>query len=52
MVEIRKPGYLLRDRLVSPASVVVSKVKAEKSETKEEKTENKDDASADTEHQA
>lgn len=52
VVEIRKPGYLLRDRLVSPASVVVSKVKVEKAETKEEKTENNDDAFADTEHQA
>ncbi len=38
VVEISKPGYLLRDRLIRPAMVVVSKVKKPE-ETKEEKAE-------------
>ena len=41
IVEVSKPGYMLRDRLVSPAMVVVSKVKKEESteEVQEEKGE-------------
>ena len=32
VVEVTKPGYMLRDRLVRPAMVVVSKVKKEENE--------------------
>jgi len=41
IVEVSKPGYMLRDRLVRPAMVVVSKVKKEESteEVQEEKGE-------------
>lgn len=35
IVEISKPGYMLRDRLVRPAMVVVSKVKKEETEKEE-----------------
>lgn len=40
VVEITKPGYMLRDRLVRPAMVVVSKVKKEEKEEVEETVEN------------
>ena len=40
VVEVTKPGYMLRDRLVRPAMVVVSKVKKEENEENEEVNEN------------
>lgn len=39
VVELSKPGYMLRDRLVRPAMVVVSKVKKEEDETSDESNE-------------
>lgn len=41
VVEISKPGYLLRDRLIRPAMVVVSKVKKPEEEAKTEDTKEK-----------
>lgn len=41
VVDISKPGYMLRDRLVRPAMVVVSKKKTEKLETEETASEEK-----------
>lgn len=38
VVEVSKPGYFLRDRLIRPAMVVVSKIKKTEDETKVEET--------------
>ena len=41
VMDLSKPGYMLRDRLVRPAMVVVSKVKKEEPKNADEKSEDK-----------
>ena len=41
VMDLSKPGYMLRDRLVRPAMVVVSKVKKEEPKKTDEKSEDK-----------